>query len=507
MGTTPTTDQSSDDLPIRIGTLQQFAQVKRFLKDAQFDERSVCAAFKIADIADIRARRHDEIDYEPISPANRVAIDLFVRGRTIFRDEFKKISGDEVIAAFYSLGLIRDARHRDGKIVCPIWLYPVDGFVIASDRRDDADGEIHFPPDDSVFPALDTGTLKLLRLLPAVHGDALDLCSGCGIGALHLSRTARSAISADITRRSAYFAKFNAHLNDMRVESLVGDLYAPVAGLQFDVIAAHPPWVPSIGDTKVFRDGGDGGETIVRRIIEGMPSHLRSGGTAVIVALGHDTTEANYEVRVRRWLGKRGINCDVIFGVEKLLSIEEVVGSIRRLHFKDDPRQADELAANLNKLSTEKFVYGALFIRRTDGPVTEPPLRLRMLSRARASDFDRLFAWRARRRAPVFSDWMKVAKPRLVPHLEINSRELTQNGALVVEQTMLRAECGFSAVLRLESWVIPMIASLTGNQTVEMVFAAAHRSNQSPSNFTLSAFVDLVAMMIELGFLEVDSPC
>lgn len=477
------------------------------MNDAQFDERTVCAAFKIGDITDIRARRYDEIDYEPISPANRVAIDLFVRGRTIFRDEFEKISGDDVIAACFSLGLIREARRREGKIVCPIWLYPVDGFVIASDRRDSADGEIHFPPADSVFPALDTGTLKLLRLLPAVDGDALDLCGGCGIGALHLSRTARTAISADITQRSAYFAKFNAHLNGMQVESVVGDLYTPVVGLQFDVIAAHPPWVPSIGEAQVFRDGGDGGETIVRRIIEGMPSHLHSGGTAVIVSLGRDTTKANYEARVRRWLGERGMDCDVIFGVEKLLSIEEVIGSIRRLHFKDDPRQANQLAANLHQLRTEKFVYGALFIRRTDGPVAEPPLRLRMLSRARASDFDRLFAWRAHCRTPVFSDWMKVAKPRLVPHLEINSRELTENGALVVGQTMLRAESGFSAVLRLESWVIPMIASLTGNQTVEMIFAAAHQSNQSPGNFKLGAFVDLVAMMIELGFLEVDFPC
>ena len=100
-----------------------------------------------------------------------------------------------------------------------------------------------------------------------------------------------------------------------------------------------------------------------------------------------------------------------------------------------------------------------------------------------------------------------MAKPRLVSHLEINCRELAEVGALMAGQTVLRAESAFSAALRLESWVIPMIASLGGNQTVEMVFAAARRSNQSPGNFTLRAFVDLVAVMIELGFLEVDLPC
>jgi hypothetical protein len=477
------------------------------LKDAQFDERAVCAALKVRTIADIRNRKFDEIDYKPVSSANHAAIELFIRGRSVSRNDFQKISGHKVFAAFGALGLIRKARLREMEIVCPVWLYPVDGFVIASDRRDDADGGIHCPPADCVFPALDKGTLKLLRLLPSFGGDALDLCGGCGIGALHLSRTARSAVSTDIAERSAHFAKFNAQLNGLDIESAAGDLYAPVVGRQFDVIAAHPPWVPSIGDTMVFRDGGDGGETIIRRIIEGVPLHLRSGGTAVIVSLGRDTKEAGFERRVRRWLGERGTDCDIILGIEKLLSIEDVVGSIRRLHLDDDRGEADRLFTDLRSLGTEKFVYGALFIRRTDAPIVEPPLRLRMLSRARASDFDRLFAWRKHRRTSTFGDWMKLAKPRLVPHLEINSRQFGEDGGLLAGQTVLRAEHAFSAALGLESWVIPVITSLNGQQSVEMAFATARRCNQLPGKFTLTAFVDLVALMIELGFLEVDFPC
>ncbi|MBR0800722.1 methyltransferase [Bradyrhizobium jicamae] len=504
MSALPPSNHSPDDLPIRIGTAQEFAQVRAFFCDAQFDERTVCAAFNVGSVADIRSQRYNEIDYRPASSANHAAIELFLRGRTISRTDFQKISRDSVFAAFCALGLVRGARRSEMEIVCPVWLYPVDGFVIASDRRDDADGGEYCPPADSVFPALDTGTLKLLSLLPNPDGDALDLCGGCGIGALHLSRTARTAVSADIAERSAHFAEFNAHLNGMDIESAAGDLYAPVLGRQFDLIAAHPPWVPSIDDAIVFRDGGDGGETIIRRIIEGIPLHLRRGGTAVMVSLGRDTSEAGFESRVRRWLGERGSDCDVILGVERLMSIEDVVGSIRRLHLKDDQGRADRLLTDLRRLGTEKFVYGGLFIRRTDAPIVEPPLRLRMLSRARASDFDRLFAWRGRRRFSTFADWMKSAKPRLVPHLEINDGQLVEYGALLPGQIVLRAEQAFSAALKLESWLIPMIGSLDGDRTVEMVFAG--RSNQSPANFTLTAFIDLAALMVELGFLELDFP-
>jgi hypothetical protein len=505
--------QSSNEPPVRIGTAAQFARVRAFFDNIQFNERTVCAALHIPNIAASRGLRDDHIDDASVSPSLRAAIELFMRGAAVSAGDFRAACGDETFAALIALGLVRDARHRAGAVVCPVWLYPVDGFVVASDRRDDPDGGAFSPPDGAVFPALDAGTLRLLRLLPAHRGDALDLCGGCGIGALHLARTASHAVSADITERSAHFADFNARLNGVEIERATGDLYAPVTGRSFDVIAAHPPWVPSTGDGMVFRDGGDGGEAITRRIVEGLPRHLRSGGTAVIVGLGRDTTQARYERRVRDWLGESGIDCDVILGVEKLLSIENVVGSIRKLHLKESREQADRLDAHLRALGTDKFVYGALLVRRTGAPVLDPPLRLQMASRGAAADFDRLFAWRKHRGSVDFELWMKGAKPRLVPrlevlapHLEVHERRLVENGAPVAGQTVLRVEDVFSAVLQVDSWVIPVIAPLTGDQTVEQTFCAAEQAGQLPADFTLRALIDLVAMLIERGFLEVDLP-
>ncbi|SRR5579871_3761151 len=496
-----------NELPIRIGTPTEFARVRDFLGHIEFNEAAVCTALNIRDIAASRQLRASDIDWDAAPAPLRSAIALFVLGAAVHKDDFCGICDDATFAAFKALGLVRTARGDSETIVSPVWLYPVDGFFVASDRRDDPDGEIHCAAADAVFPALDAGTLRLLRLLPAARGgDGLDLCGGCGIGALRLSRTLERSVSTDIAARSAFFATFNARLNGADIESLEGDLYAPVTGRQFDIIAAHPPWVPSTGDGMIFRDGGDGGETVIRRIVEGIPAHLRCGGTAVIVSLGRDTTEAPYEQRVRGWLGKAGQDCDVVLGVEKVLAIEEVVGSVRKLHLKDDRRAAGRLAAHLRALGTDKFIYGALCVRRSDERIAEAPLRLRMSSRAAAADFDRVFAWRRWRRNRAFHDWMKSATPRLAPHLEIVDRHTVRNGSLVADQVTLRAEYAFSTALRLDRWVVPMIASFNGGLSVEQAFANARLAKQSPPDFPLRAFIDLVAMMIECGFLEIDIP-
>jgi SAM-dependent methyltransferase len=498
----------AENMPVRLGTPEQFARVRRFFHDVGFNDASVCSVLKIPDMSRAIGIGRETLDTASVSPALLAAIDLFVLGIAIPAGDFRAACGEETHAAFAALNLIRETKNSAGAqasaIVCPVWLYPVDGFLAASDRHDDADGGTYRPPGDAVFPALDAGTLKLLRLLPAARGaDTLDLCGGCGIGALHFSRTARRAVTADITARSAYFAEFNGRLNAAGIESLRGDLYQPVAGRQFDVIAAHPPWVPSTGDAMVFRDGGEVGEAVIRHIIEGIPNHLRADGTAVIVSLGRDAIEAAYERRVRGWLGEPGNDCDVILGVEKTLTIEDVIGSMRKLHLKDDAEEANRMAARFRSFGTDKFVYGALFIRRTDRPVTEPPLRLRMSSRATAADFERLFSWRMHRRGPGFRDWLMAAKPRLAAHLEVNVRHIVKEGALVAGTATLSAEYAFSTALRSDAWTLPLISGFDGRRSVEQIFNQARKAKQVPGNFTLFRFMDFVALAIEQGFLDI----
>jgi methylase of polypeptide subunit release factors len=377
--------------------------------------------------------------------------------------------------------------------------------VVASDRCDDPDGETFAPPTDVVFPAIYAGTLRFLEFLPDVRGgEALDLCGGSGIGALQLAQTARVAVTADLAERSAQFAEFNAGLNAVPMESGCGDLYAPVRGRQFDVISAHPPFVPATGENMVYRDGGDSGEEVIRGVVAGLPAHLRVGGIAVILCVARDTETQPFERRAQAWLGATSGEFDVVFGLEKILSVAEVIESIRKRGQNVGDVAAQQLFTRLQALGTRQFVYGALFIRRYATPVIQPPMRLHVTPQGRAADFERLLHWRWATRQPGFLERLAQAKPRLAPQLQLTARHRVQHGTLVPADFVFEIATGLQAALRPDAWVVPLVARLEGDRTVAAVFEAAAAADELPPGFKLDDFLGLVGSMIERGFLVVD---
>jgi len=356
-----------------------------------------------------------------------------------------------------------------------------------------------------VFPAIYPGTLRFLQLLPEIRDrDALDLCGGTGIGALRLSKTARTAVTADVTARAAHFAEFNARLNGTSVASLCGDLYAPIEGRQFDLISAHPPFVPATGPTMIYRDGGETGEEVIRRAIEGLRAHLRPGGLCVMLCVARDVGEQPFEQRASEWLGESRGEFDVVFGLEKVLSTEEVVDSLRKRGQQVEIDQARQLIERLSRLGTRQFVYGALFLRRYADPIGSRPLRIRMTPSGSAADFLRLLAWRHHARQPGFPAWLASARPRFAPQLELNARHLVVEGELTPAEFVFSIQTGFHAALRPDAWVVPLLARLGGQLTVREVFDAARAADELPNGFTIEAFLELVGAMIEKGFLEAE---
>lgn len=313
-------------------------------------------------------------------------------------------------------------------------------------------------------------------------------------------------MTADVAERSALFAEFNGRLNGANISSLCGDVYAPVQGRQFKIITAHPPFVPATGQTMIYRDGGDNGEAVTRRIIEGLPVHLRVGGTCVILCVACDAQEKTFEQRAREWLGEAGNSFDLVFGLEKILSVGEVVDSIHARGGNIGEAAATELRERLRSSGTRQFVYGALFLRRCSGPVRQEPLRIGLDASGNAADFERLLAWRQHCRQPDFAAWLAQACPRLAPRLELTARHRMRNGQLVPSEFVFSIQAGFEAALRPDAWIVPLVARLEGAASVQQVFKTAQSADELPQGFTLEPFLDLVQRMIERGFLEVDFP-
>jgi hypothetical protein len=491
------------DLPLRLGHPEDFSRVRNFFRAALFDEANVCRVLALESMSDFGRVKWEKIPLDTFPAPLRWCLQVLMRGLGAGRAESQLICGGQTFASFGALGLLRPSRKDEQSVVCPVWAYPCDGWVVVSDRANDPDGEPYQPDEDVVFPAIYGGTLRFLKLLPeARNGEALDLCGGSGIGALHLSRTARTAATADVTERSARFADFNGRLNGIPLESACGNLYEPVAGRKFDVISAHPPFVPAVGPNMVYRDGGETGEEITRQIVAGLPAHLKPGGTCVILCVARDTREKPFEQRARDWLGGQQGEFDIVFGYEKILSVKDVVDSIRRGGKNLDEAQAGQLAERLYSLDTRQFAYGALFLRRFTGGGASEPLRLQLRSQGRAADFERVLQWRAFVREPDPVERLAGLQPALVRDLELTIRHVMKEGELVPAEFIFSIEAGFQAALRPDGWLVPLVARLNGTKTVRHVFEAAQAADELPAGFTLKAFTDLIGYMIERGFLD-----
>ena len=157
-------------------------------------------------------------------------------------------------------------------------------------------------------------TRSLIAQAPAGDVDsALDLGTGCGIVALHLSLRADRVVATDVSERALAFARANARLNgmDAGLEFRSGDRFAPVAGEQFDLILANPPFVITPrGDDEatryVYRDGGLTGDALAASVVEAGPAHLTVEGTLVCLANWESPWGTPGLTRIETWIANAG---------------------------------------------------------------------------------------------------------------------------------------------------------------------------------------------------------
>ncbi len=148
------------------------------------------------------------------------------------------------------------------------------------------DGAMFTVTSDVMVPK--RGSILLARHMAVRPGDVvLDLGTGCGFLAVLAARAARQVVATDVIPEGVENARANAILNGVAVKMdfRLGEMYAPVAGVVFDLILANlsqmpvPPDRGTIKDPRLLADdGGADGWALLDQAIRGAPDHLRSGG-------------------------------------------------------------------------------------------------------------------------------------------------------------------------------------------------------------------------------------
>ncbi len=331
-------------------------------------------------------------------------------------------------------------------------------------------------------------------------GTALDLGTGCGVQALHLSTHAERVTVTDVAPRALRFAATAAALAGLEWELLAGDLTEPVSGRRFDLVVSNPPFIVGPGGPAryVYRDSGRAGDAVCAELAAAAPHLLTEGGTMQYLANWLHVTGEPWQERVASWVAGTGLDAWVVQ--------REVTDPMSYVNlWLADAAESDRLLAaewldwfDANKV--EAVGFGVVNLRRA-GRV-DPVVRAEDLRQPYEDRLgDHVGAWFARQ------DWLAGrdllgARYRATPGLRLRQEASLGPEGWAVDRQLL----GLADGLRWSEETDPLIMALVGGcdgtlplrDQIELL-AAAH---EIPAAELAEVAAPIVSHLVERGFIE-----
>lgn len=474
------------------------AALRDLLAAAGFTEERICERLGLRKIFEFQAKKPQCVEAEPQSALD-VLIRLFVASLAMEESTAARLLPPHSLNLLRRIGLLRPEG------CAPLaMLYPVRGLYFCSDRGMEADDKENGA--DVVFAAMTSHTGEYVQVLPTEPCDAfLELCGGTGVAALIAARDgARHAWTCDITARSTRFAEFNARLNQLpNVTALEGDLYEPVRGLTFDRIAAHPPYVPASKSLFLFRDGGQDGEQITRRVIAGVPEFLRPGGRFYMAGLINERDGLKAEERVRRMLGEQHAEFDITVAFIHTLIPKEFALQ-NTLKGRVTAEEAEDQARVLREMGVERLIYCWLILQRHEWK--RQPFNTR---RQVTPETDwRQLEWVVRTET-LWSDssqYERILSSRLMPApgVEFWVKERFSDGAWQTGECTLKTRSPFVVEISGPPWLANMARMCDGSRTVREILSGLLEQRVIEGTPPERDFVAFLRPFATAGLFEVE---
>ena len=485
-----------------------FAVLRDALAAAKFDESTVSARLGVPSLYDVKrlVDRRTTLASAP-EDANAVLVRLFIDSEMLPTSLVERLLGARVLAALHTLGMVAPAAGGDASLAATVMLYPTQGLWLTSDRMPMRVADLHLVPQDYVYSALNDLTRQYLDGVPdATGGRVLELCAGTGVAALRAARRgAAEAWATDIAPRCVDFARFNARLNDLddRVHVVESDAWAALGAETFDLVVAHPPYVPALSHRFDFRDAGADGEQVARRIVEGLAAHLRPGGRFVMRAALSDRRGAPIATRVREWLGAAGDQFDVVVLEDGEYGPMDAYKSVTKggKGFVD----CEQWLRHFDALGVERFAVSVVEMRR-DAAGRVPLTERRVAGRTpdhRAMDW--VFRWARRAASSGATPEARLAaqRPRVAPgsrlavHLESDASGAWFNVGAVVEIAWPT-----HAVVKAPALAPTLLELCDGTRDVPAILAGLRDAGLVSEDVTRADVAHLVEVLAAAGALE-----
>lgn len=483
----------------------RYAALRAALTRHGYEERAVLervGAESLPDIFEggfhegIRAEAEDGLD---------LLIHAFLLGRGLLRSVFEAKLGTEFVEACLLQGLLREMV-RQQRLFATVSIQPSvsesDGIWIVSDRVVPAPEALMPGGPELVYPTVTPSAQVFLRFLPR-RGCArfLEVCAGCGPAATLAAEFAMEVVASDIDARAIDFARYNARLNETPAfRGVTASLYEELNGA-FDVIAAHPPYMPSDGPVEVFYGGGIDGTDLLRQLIAGLPGRLHPGGFFYAVALIPEGDAYPVEGRVRQWLGEDEARHDVFFfPLHERTLIEAAYEAAAKLGKGMDA--VSRYRRTLLEMGHRNFVYGALIVRRHQGEERAIQVRRKIAERSSWRELLWCVDWETALKDPRVSD--KILESPVCASSELEVQVSHRAGQEGLEAVSFRAvsRYPFDMESQLQGWMAMLLGLAGRQQTGNELMEAAKQAGLIHPETPAAEFARLLAMFVSGGFLD-----
>lgn len=225
-----------------------------------------------------------------------IAISFWLLQEFISLEDARQGLGDHAISVLNQMGWLHVSS---AGLRSRVDLYPCCGRYFFTDSANNA-----FPWAEQVYwLGFDSYTLAYCTPRQP-RQKALDICTGSGVHAILAAAHSQQSIGLDINPRALGFSRLNARLNGLEANFHASDCYQAVADQQFDLITLNPPFVPTPTEVpELYRTGGDTGESVTRRVIEGLSQFLRPGGLFSMSTEAPRRAQESPVDRMKSWLG------------------------------------------------------------------------------------------------------------------------------------------------------------------------------------------------------------
>ncbi|MFG2102293.1 methyltransferase [Micromonospora echinaurantiaca] len=332
---------------------------------------------------------------------------------------------------------------------------------------------------------------------------ALDLGTGSGVQALHLSTHARRVTATDVSERALRFAATTAALNGQDWELLRGDLVAPVAGRRFDLVVSNPPFVVGPGTTThVYRDSGRVGDAIGAELAAAAPDLLTEGGTMQYLANWVHVTGEDWAERVTGWFAGTGLDAWVVQ--------REVADPMAYVNLwltdvgeAADPHRMADWLDWFDAHKVEAIGFGIVSLRRAGHD--DPVIRVEELrQRVEAPMGDRIAGWFDRQ------DWLRTRgadgllaeRYRAAEGLQLRQEATMGDEGWAVDRQVLAMPHGLRWTEEIDPLVLALVGGADGRLPLRDQLALLAAAHDVAVEELAEAAGPIVAHLVERGFIE-----